>query len=192
MTDTSLEYTESPTTQRFLFTAKGGDFFGLAMKSIFLSIITLGIYWFWAKVEITKFLYNNTKFQGYSFDYHATGKEKFIGFLKGLGILFVFGLFNFVVIWVLTKIFGDSTAQIISTFIIYLVVFSVLPIIIIVALRFRLSRTSFNGIRFQFGIQKGFQNEISHFFGIFHFLFKFLNFLMGNCEGKIFSHFSSL
>ena len=100
MTDTSLEYTESPTTQRFLFTAKGGDFFGLAMKSIFLSIITLGIYWFWAKVEITKFLYNNTKFQGYSFDYHATGKEKFIGFLKGLGILFVFGLFNFVAIWV--------------------------------------------------------------------------------------------
>ena len=150
MTDTSLENIGSPAPQRFLFTANGGDFFGIAIKNFFLTIITLGVYWFWAKVEITKFLYNNTKFQESSFDYHATGLEKFIGFLKGIGILLVYGIFIGIVTWILTKAVGESTATTIVTLLSYLIIFSVLPIIIIGALRFRLSRTSFHGIRFQF------------------------------------------
>ncbi len=150
MTDTSLGYAESPAAQRFLFTAKGGDFFGFAIKNIFLSIVTLGIYWFWAKVEITKYIYNNTRFQNSNFDFHATGKERFIGFLKGLGILLIYGIIVFVTTWILAKAVGEKTAQTIVGFLSYLVFFSVLPFLIIGALRFRLSRTSFNGIRFQF------------------------------------------
>ncbi len=150
MTDTSLEHVDSSAPLHFSFTAKGGDFFGLAIKNIFLSIITAGIYWFWAKVEITKYLYNNTKFQDSNFDYHATGKERFIGFLKGLGILLIYGVFVFAITWVLAKAAGEKTAQTITGILSYLVFFSVLPFLIIGALRFRLSRTSFNGIRFQF------------------------------------------
>ncbi len=99
MTDTSLEQAQSSAPLNFTFTAKGGDFFGIAIKNIFLSILTLGIYWFWGKVEITKYLYNNTRFQNHNFDYHATGKERFIGFLKAVGILLVYGIFIGIVSW---------------------------------------------------------------------------------------------
>lgn len=150
MTDTSLEQAQSSAPLNFTFTAKGGDFFGIAIKNIFLSILTLGIYWFWGKVEITKYLYNNTRFQNHNFDYHATGKERFIGFLKAVGILLVYGIFIGIVSWVLGKAIGEQAAQTILGLFSYLVFFSVLPFIIIGALRFRLSRTSFNGIRFQF------------------------------------------
>lgn len=148
MTDSVAANSES--SFRFSYTAKGGDYFLLMMKTFFLSLISLGIYWFWGRVQIIKFYYNNTKLQDFSFDYHATGKEKFIGFLKGVGILIIFGLISFVLTWIFTKVFNESIAKIIVGIFTYIVIFSALPFVIVLSLRFRLSRTSFNGIRFQF------------------------------------------
>ena len=148
MTESNIANSEG--SSRFSYTAKGGEYFGLAIKTFFLTIFTLGIYWFWGRVKIIKFYYNNTKLQGASFDYHATGKEKFIGFLKGVGILLSFGLINFLISYIITKIANASIANTISIFVTYVVIFTALPFVIILSLRFRLSRTSFNGIRFQF------------------------------------------
>ena len=61
MTDTSLEQTQSSAPLNFTFTAKE-EIFRHRYKNIFLSILTLGIYWFWGK-EITKYLYNKQDFK---------------------------------------------------------------------------------------------------------------------------------
>ena len=135
---------------RFSFKADGGDFFILLLKNAFFTICSFGIYWFWAKVDLTKFLYNATRFQGFSFDYHATGKEKFIGFLKAFGILLVAGTVQLIITLIFQKIFGEEVGSTIGGLFVYIILFAVLPFIIIGSLRFRLSRTSFNGIRFQF------------------------------------------
>ena len=137
-------------SNRFLFKADAVDFVLLLVKNIFLTIITFGIYWFWANVRTTRFLYNSTQFQNHKFDYHATGEEKLFGFLKGFGILVVVGIVNFIITLLFQKIFGEETGSVLGGILIYVILFFVLPIIIIGALRFRLSRTSFNGIRFQF------------------------------------------
>lgn len=148
MNEITQEAVSAP--NRFSFKADGGEFLLLLLKNAFLTIFTLGIYWFWAKVDTTKFLYNAVRFQGFYFDYHATGKEKFIGFLKAFGILVVAGIINAIVTLVSQKIFGDEVGTAIGGLFIYVIVFAVLPFIVLSSLRFRLSRTSFNGIRFQF------------------------------------------
>lgn len=149
MDETNLELTnDSP--QRFSFTGNGGAFIVLLLKNLFFTMFTFGIYWFWANVETTKFIYRNTRFQDHHFDYHATGLEKFIGFIKATGILIGIGIVNGIVGWILQSITDQATANVIMMIGVYSLVFAVIPFIIIGALRFRLSRTSFNGIHFQF------------------------------------------
>ncbi|WP_125179568.1 DUF898 family protein, partial [Leptospira ellisii] len=78
---------QTETENRFAVDAKGEELFLIYLKNIFFTIITIGIYYFWAKVNTQKFLFRHVSFRGQRFDYHGTGKENFIGFLKGMGIV---------------------------------------------------------------------------------------------------------
>lgn len=106
---------------------------------MFLTVCTLGIYSFWGRVAITKYLYGHTSFGDNSFEYHATGKELFIGFLKGMAIvvpiLFVFQYLPF------KTVFG--IAGYIAVF------FFVIPMIMVGKWRFWLSRSSYCNVRFK-------------------------------------------
>ena len=141
--------------EQFMFTGKGSSLFVLYLKNIFLSIITLGIYSFWARVNITRYLYRNTMFMETSFDYHATGLERFLGFLKALGIviLFIIGMVIFQVI--LMKLLGQEAASVIIAIIIYLSILGAVPFIMVGAERYRLSRSSWRAIRFRFSGSTG-------------------------------------
>ena len=130
------------------FTGEGFDYLLLILKVVILSIFTLGIYSFWGRVEIRKFFYNNTKFDNDGFEYHSTGKELFIGFIK----LFLLFLGVFILIGVISYLIGLVSPTLAS----YLVVLFLplelvlLPIIVFSAIRFTFSRISFKERRFQF------------------------------------------
>jgi uncharacterized membrane protein YjgN (DUF898 family) len=142
--------TELVQNNRLTFNGSKKDFFILFIKVAFLSVITLGIYSFWGRVEFKKFFYNNTKFQDGTFDFHATGKELFIGFLKGIGILIVVvGVLTLFGV-LLSKILGEAFGQALTLIIDYVAIFSVLPFLILASLRFRFSKTTFRGINFGF------------------------------------------
>ena len=49
------------------FTGKGIDFFVLILKNVILTALTLGIYAAWAKVDVFKFFYSHTEFEGERF-----------------------------------------------------------------------------------------------------------------------------
>ena len=68
-----------------VFTGKAGEYFGIWIVNLLLSIVTLGIYSAWAKVRRKKYFYNNTLIDGVGFDYHANP----IAILKGRVIAFV-------------------------------------------------------------------------------------------------------
>lgn len=79
------------------FNGKGSDFFGIIIVNWLLTIITLGIYYPWAKAKQLQFIYSATSLNGDSFSFHGTGKEMFKGFIKAIlifgilyGVLFVF------------------------------------------------------------------------------------------------------
>ncbi|PJZ55483.1 YjgN family protein [Leptospira barantonii] len=133
---------------RFSLDAKAEELFLIYLKNIFFTIITAGVYYFWAKVNTQKFVHRHLSFQNQRFDYHGTGKENFIGFLKGMGILLLFGLVFAGLFYIAGKL--GLWATILFTLLLYSSILLAIPYISIGSRRYFLSRTSFNNIRFRF------------------------------------------
>jgi len=136
----------------FKFDGKGWPLFKLYISNLLLTILTLGIYYFWAKVKTKKFFYNHTVFQNGRFDYHVTGKEKFIAFLKGVLVVGVlYGVLFFGLTRLLQKLGVDQTASIIIIVLVfYAGFFLILPAVIYGIWKFRLARSSWNSVHFRF------------------------------------------
>src|SRR3970040_1427298 len=71
------------------FHGSGGSLFGIHIVNVLLTLITLGIYYFWGKVRVRSYLLSQSEFEGDRFSYHGTGKELLIGWLKAM---LVFGV----------------------------------------------------------------------------------------------------
>src|SRR5918999_4430018 len=69
---------------------EGWALFGLLIVNALLTIVTLGIYSFWAKNKVREFHYSHTELDGDRFAYHGTGGELFSGALKAFGIMILF------------------------------------------------------------------------------------------------------
>lgn len=82
--------TEAATTSskmRLRHHGEGGELFVIFIVNLFLKIVTLGIYHFWAKTRIRRYLWTHASFDGERFEYTGRGMELFIGFLKAMGVL---------------------------------------------------------------------------------------------------------
>ncbi|TGK19068.1 YjgN family protein [Leptospira stimsonii] len=134
--------------QKFSTDAKGEELFLIYLKNIFFTLITFGIYYFWAKVNTRKFVHRHVLFQGQRFDYHGTGKENFIGFLKGLGLILAGTIFVGGIYYIASLI--GTWARFIVIIAVYLGLLYVIPYVSVGSRRYFLSRTSFNNIRFRF------------------------------------------
>ena len=71
-----------------VFHGTGGFLMKIHIVNLLLTLVTFGVYSFWAKVKIRKYLYNETEIGGDRFDYHGTGKELMIGWLK-VAVIFI-------------------------------------------------------------------------------------------------------
>jgi uncharacterized membrane protein YjgN (DUF898 family) len=129
----------------FDFTGDGGALLVLYIKLIAFSIFTLGIYSFWGRTEIRRYLWQNIRFAGQNFDYHGTGKELFLGWLKLIG-LFI-GIF--IVLGLIAMVGGREMGPVVG--LLYILALGALaPIAIHGAIRYRWSRTSWQGRRFSY------------------------------------------
>lgn len=141
------------------YTGETGSLFLLAMTTGFLTILTLGIYRFWAKSRIRRYIWNATQPGGDPMEYTGTGIEKFIGFLIAIVILAVYLgitqiLLAFAGFSMLDMFTTDqpTEAQIIAQIAVaYITLIALLPLIFIAqyrARRYMLSRTRWRGLRF--------------------------------------------
>ena len=120
----------------FTFTGSGKEYFKIWIVNIVLIIITLGIYYPWAKVRNKRYFYANTNLENRNFEYHATGKQLLVGYLIAMGVLIAYIIFNTV-----APIFG----------LIIIIVFALsLPWIIVRSMLFNMKMTSFSNVRFGF------------------------------------------
>jgi len=129
------------TPQRLRFHGQGGTLFGIQIVNLLLTIVTLGIYSFWAKVRVRRYLYGQTEFAGDRFAYHGRGKELFIGALKAFGLIVLF----YVLLVIAQMLIGD-----VAVLLLYLAILVAIPFALYGAMRYALSRTSWRGIRFSF------------------------------------------
>lgn len=134
----------------FEYHGEHGKFFEIYLKNMLMTLFTLGIYSFWARVQNNQYVYRNLQFQGRSFDYHATGKELFIGFLKGMGIIAAALLAFALVAGVLTALLGEVVGAIVLWVVMLPIYFLAIPFLMHGKMRFRLARTSWSNIRFRF------------------------------------------
>src|ERR1041385_8862991 len=78
-----------PQSFRPVFNGRVGELYGIYFRNLLLSILTLGIYRFWAKTRWRRYLWSHLTLLGEPFEYSGTGKELFIGFLKAALLIFL-------------------------------------------------------------------------------------------------------
>ena len=132
--------------RRLTFHGSGGTLFGIQIVNLLRTLVTLGVYRFWGKVRVRRYLLSQTAFEGDRFAYHGTGKELLLGFLKAV-LLF---LLPITALNVAGQLSGDEFLAIASQISISVAVSLFIPMAMVGARRYRLSRTSWRGIRFSF------------------------------------------
>ncbi|CUS32945.1 conserved membrane hypothetical protein [Candidatus Nitrospira nitrosa] len=136
-----------PQPRRFAFTGKGESLFGISLVNTFLTLITCGLYMFWAKARVRKYLFSQTEFAGDRFAYHGTGPELFRGFLKATA---VFGI-PYACLAMGPQLLGmEVWIQASARFLAGALFVIFIPIATVGARRYRLTRTSWRGIRCSF------------------------------------------
>lgn len=124
------------------FSGTWQEFLPIALVNLLLTIVTLGIYRFWAQARVRRYLWANTKLIDEELQWTGTGGEMFIGFLMVMGVLTVtagsiVGISLLVGQWFL---FVGMVAF-------YIFLFWAINFAQFRALRYRLSRTYWRGIR---------------------------------------------
>ncbi len=135
----------SPQEMPIGFHGTGGGLFKIMLINWILTILTLGIYSFWGKTKVRRYLCEQSSFAGDRFYYHGTGGELFRG-----AMIFgaMFGLFNLGT-YTVGQVWGVEAQGIAEISGLFLIMF-LLPVIMVGAFRYRLSRTAWRGIRFSF------------------------------------------
>ena len=127
--------------QALSFAGKSFEYFRIWIVNILLTIITFGLYFPWAKVRTNRYFYANSKLDGRNFDYHATGKQLFIGYLIAMGL--------FILYTILQQISPILGLVLFAAFLL------ALPWIIWRSMIFGLRMTSFSNVRFGFAGKLG-------------------------------------
>lgn len=128
------------------FTGDWKEFLPIAVSNFLLTIVTLGIYRFWAKARERRYLWSRTQVIGDPLEWTGTGKEMFIGFLIVIAILLPFYLaFQFLIPALAAR--GLVKASLLVGLTIYVGTIYLGAVGLFRALRYRLSRTYWRGIR---------------------------------------------
>lgn len=144
--ETALPAAEIPNTRQFAFHADGGSLFAIWIVNTLLTLVTLGTYSFWGKSRIRRYLWAQIELGGDRFAYHGTGLELFVGWLKALPVILVVVYAQVLV----PLIWEDKMAPLLGVGITVVGMLGVWPLAVVGSYRYRLSRTSWRGIRFSF------------------------------------------
>src|SRR3989449_2663871 len=129
------------------FHGHAGTLFGIQIVNMLRALLTLGGYYFWGKARVRSYVFGQTALEGDRFAYHGTGGELARGFARAMA----FFILPVIALNLLPRLFGagpllERSAQLLG----YVVVSVFMPIAAVGAHRYRLSRTSWRGIRFSF------------------------------------------
>ena len=128
------------------FTGSWREYLPIAATNVLLIIVTLGIYRFWAAARQRRYLWSRTEVIGDRLEWSGTGKEMFIGFLVVSAFLLPFFLFfQFLFPAMVARGKEAAAGGILLLFQLALLYLS--GVARFRALRYRLSRTWWRGIR---------------------------------------------
>ena len=143
------------------------NIFKLWLLNGILSIVTLGIYYFWGTTKLRQYFAGSLSLRGDRFEWHGTGKEMFVGYLKTILILAAVLIALIIVYYITTftlgfvagiesKVSGDSVNDSLGFYAMLTVTINLILIMATtfylrsaakyMAIRYRLARISWRGI----------------------------------------------
>lgn len=125
-----------PHQLRIAFTGSGSEYLRIWIVNLLLTLVTLGLYYPWAKVRRLRYFYGNTLVDGAALDFHGNPKKM----LKGtLLVALLFGLYS-----------AAGRFSPVAGLVALLLLAAVMPALLRASLQFRLANTTWRGLRFQF------------------------------------------
>jgi uncharacterized membrane protein YjgN (DUF898 family) len=141
----SATATPEGTRQILVYDGDVGDLFGVFLLNMIFTIITLGVFRFWAITRIRRYLWSHMRFEDTRFTYTGKGRELFLGFLLAMLILILMIAGVAVLYYKLSD--QHPVLAFIPVAIAYVAVFILFGAAHFSAQRYRLSRTEWRGIR---------------------------------------------
>jgi uncharacterized membrane protein YjgN (DUF898 family) len=124
------------------FTGSGSEYFRIWIVNMVLLVITLGLYWPWAKVRRLRYFWGNTLVDGDPLGFHGEAGQMFKGWVL-VGVLFI--VYNV----------AESVSPVAGA-VAFAALGSLWPALWRSSMVFRLGNTSWRGLRFRFvGPMKG-------------------------------------
>lgn len=118
------------------FTGTGSEYFRIWIVNMLLMLVTLGLYYPWAKVRKLRYFYGNTLIEDHPLDFHGDPKKMLKGFLL-VGLLFL-----------LYSASGHFSPT--AGFIAVAIIMAIAPALLKSSMQFRLANTSWRGLRYRF------------------------------------------
>jgi uncharacterized membrane protein YjgN (DUF898 family) len=130
----------------FEFRGDWKAFFPIAASNLLLTLVTLGVYRFWATTRERRYFWSQTRFIDDTLEWTGTGKELFLGFLMAIVALIVpvIGLQFLIQALILQGQTALAGALGVGF---YFIILFLVGFATFCALRYRLSRTHWHGIR---------------------------------------------
>lgn len=130
----------------FAFEGEWREFLPIAATNLLLTLVTLGFYRFWATARERRYLWSRTRFHGETLEWAGTGKEMLIGFLVALLFFLPLVLFlNFGMQALILR--GEPVLATVGGVLSLGALFYLIGVARFRAVRYRLSRTFWRGIR---------------------------------------------
>lgn len=129
------------------FKGSGWEYFKIWIVNTLLIVLTLGLYYPWAKVRRNRYFYGNSVLEDRNFQYHALGKQIFFSYLIAL-LLFI------------AYVFLSNVVPLLGG-LLFLALLAAIPWVIVRSMMFNFKMTSFSNVRFKF--EKDFSNAYLNF-----------------------------
>jgi len=140
------EQNDAQSDKAFEFHGTWQEYAPIAFTNLLLTLVTLGIYRFWATARTRRYLWSRTRFIDDRFEWAGTGMELFKGAVM---VFFVIGLpliaFNFLIQRLVLN--GNAAAAGVLGVAFFILVYWLVGVARFRALRYRLARTYWRGIR---------------------------------------------
>jgi uncharacterized membrane protein YjgN (DUF898 family) len=118
------------------FTGSGSEYLRIWIVNLVLTIVTLGVYYPWAKARRLRYFHGNTQVGGHPLDFHGEPKKMLRGYVLVGAML------------VLYSVAGNFSP--LAGLVAFLIVAGLWPLLLKSSLQFRLANTSWRGLRFRF------------------------------------------
>lgn len=131
----------SGTRQAFVYDGRISELYGVFLLNLLLTIITLGIFRFWAITRLRRYLWSHLQFEGTRLSYTGKGKEMFLGFMVAMVVTAIFSRVAS------EAMVAGGIARTLMLVLAYPILLTLLGAARFAAQRYRLSRTEWRGIR---------------------------------------------